>query len=352
MTSFEGAPGATIIPLRVAGWQRDAAGDWAVYGRTDQLIAGLERAVDPNGDGDAHDAARIALVGVVEPFAAFADGPAAEAVTGASALDTLVVVPGGNDGPAGPGFGSVSGPGGAPEALTVAAADLRRATARVPLAVRAGVEVLVDEAVPLVSPVGPSEDLRFALRRYSAGASPAGRRRRRRRRSGTSSPRRAHPSRPARPRSCLPGLRPGSRSATRRWPARTRCSSTGSVPAGALGLDEDLAVPVVGLPPEVAQRARSRPRGAAVTVSIGRAEVSTAIPGGRIADFSSRGLAFDGRVKPEVSAPGVALPTAEPGTHEDGSPRIGTINGSSAAAAAVAGAAALLAQGRPATRPP
>ena len=38
---------------------------------------GIELAVDPNEDGDAHDAARVALVGVVEPFAAFTDGPLA-----------------------------------------------------------------------------------------------------------------------------------------------------------------------------------------------------------------------------------------------------------------------------------
>ena len=71
------APGASLLPIRVAGWQPDTSGGVSVYGRTDQLLAGLELAVDPNEDGDAHDAARIALVGVVEPFAAFTDGPLA-----------------------------------------------------------------------------------------------------------------------------------------------------------------------------------------------------------------------------------------------------------------------------------
>jgi subtilisin family serine protease len=114
------APGATVLPVRVAGWQRTASGAWAVYGRTDQVIAGIERAVDPNGDGDSHDGARVTLVGVVEPWAAFADSPEALAVRGALALDNLVVAPAGNDGPAGPAYGSISGPGGAPAALTVA----------------------------------------------------------------------------------------------------------------------------------------------------------------------------------------------------------------------------------------
>src|SRR6185295_2651994 len=119
------APGATLLPIRVAGWQRDATARWAVYARTDQLLAGIERAVDPNDDGDAHDAARVALVGVAEPFAGFADSPLALAVAGAMRLDTLVVTPAGNDGPVGPGYGSIAAPGGAPAALTVGALDLR-----------------------------------------------------------------------------------------------------------------------------------------------------------------------------------------------------------------------------------
>ena len=132
------APGATILPIRVAGWQPSAEGGFAVYSRTDQLLAGLELAVDPDADGDVLDAARIAVVGVTEPFAAFPDGPVARAVAGASRLDTLVVVPAGNEGPAGPGYGSIGGPGGAPAALTVGAADLRRETAVVRVVVRAG----------------------------------------------------------------------------------------------------------------------------------------------------------------------------------------------------------------------
>jgi len=71
---------------------------------------------------------------------------------------------------------------------------------------------------------------------------------------------------------------------------------------------------------------------------------------GGIAPFSSRGLAFDGRVKPDLAAPGVALTTSEPGANDDGTPRFGTVNGSSPAAAVVAGAAAVLAQARPGLR--
>ena len=78
------ATGASVLPIRIAGWQHDLKGGWAVYSRTDQLIAGLERAVDPNVDGDAHDAARIALIGVAASYGAFADSPEARAIRGRS----------------------------------------------------------------------------------------------------------------------------------------------------------------------------------------------------------------------------------------------------------------------------
>src|SRR3954469_11154396 len=133
------ATGASILPIRVAGWQPDAFAHWAIYSRSDQLIAGLDRAVDPNDDGDAHDAARVALVALTEPFAGFADGPEAVAAAGAAALHTpgpaapggapalatRVAAPAGTGGRGGAAYGDVAGPGGAPAALTVGAVDAR-----------------------------------------------------------------------------------------------------------------------------------------------------------------------------------------------------------------------------------
>jgi hypothetical protein len=342
------APNSTILPLRVAGWQRDAAGQWAVYGRTDQLIAGLERAVDPNGDGDAHDAARIALLGVAEPFAAFASSPSARAVAGAARLDTLVVCPAGNNGPVGPAYGSIAGPGGSPAALTVGAADLRRVTAHVRVAVRAGLDVLADRTLPLVGVVGPSgpTTLQVALpRRPSSSHGP------------TIGPPSERDFYAADGESLVAGRAALVSGLTAPGTAVENAAAAGAhavlvyggrVPAGALGLDEKVQVPVIGLPARVARAAiPMMRRGVPVTISIGPLELTPAAAGGSVVQFSSRGLAFDGRVKPELVSPGVALPTTEPGTNEDGSPRIGTINGSSAAAAGLAGAAALLAQARP-----
>jgi hypothetical protein len=84
-----------------------------------------------------------------------------------------------------------------------------------------------------------------------------------------------------------------------------------------------------------------------VTFAVGAAAFDANAGRGDAAPFSSEGLAFDGGPKPEVSAAGIGLATADPGRNEDGAARYGTLSGSSAAAALTAGAAALLAQARP-----
>jgi hypothetical protein len=91
-----------------------------VGGTTDQLLEGLERAVDPNGDGDTSDSIPIALVGVNSPYAGFADSPEAVAAGAARAFGTLVIAPAGNEGP---GPGTVGSPAAAPGVVAVGALD-------------------------------------------------------------------------------------------------------------------------------------------------------------------------------------------------------------------------------------
>ncbi len=342
------APGATLLPIRVAGWQRDAGAQWAVYARTDQLLAGIERAVDPNDDGDAHDAARVALVGVAEPFGGFADGPLALAAAGAMRLDTLVVAPAGNDGPVGPGYGSIAGPGGAPAALTVGALDLRRRFGEVRVVLRDSLKVEFDGTRPLASAVTPSKPLDVGI-----GAP----------RAQTTAP---APSRGAIPlldffdrrgislvagrAALLPaGSDPdGSLANAARAGAVAALFYGADLPAGGISLDETGPIPAVSISEDVAQRLLARlHHGIAGTLSLGAARSTSNAGEGHVAQFSSSGLAYDGRVKPDVVAPGVALETSEPGTNSDGSARYGTVNGTSVAAALVAGGAALLAQARP-----
>jgi hypothetical protein len=342
------APGATLLPIRVAGWQRDATANWAVYGRTDQVLAGLERAVDPNGDGDAHDAARVALVGVAEPFAGFADSPGALAAEGATRLDTLVVAPAGNDGPAGPGYGSVAGPGGAPAVLTVGAVDLRSRYGQARVVLRAGLRVDFDGMRPLAGSVTPTVPLDVGI------GGP---------RVETTQPVGEHGAVPlldffdrrgaslvAGRAALLPaGEDPNGSVANAAQAGAVAVLFYGAdLPAGGIGLDESAPIPAVSVPEDIARTLLRNIRdGIPATVSLGAVRSASNSGAGRVTRFSSTGLAFDGRVKPELGAPGVALESAEPGANTDGSARYGTVNGTSASAALVTGAAALLAQARP-----
>ncbi len=342
------APGASILPIRVAGWQRDTSGAYQVYGRTDQLIAGFERAVDPNGDGDAHDAARIALVGVSAPLAGFADGPEARAVSGAAALDTLVVAPAGNDGASGQVQGSIGSPGGTTDALTVGALDLRQTSERVRVVIRSGLDVLYNGAVSLGGSAAPKAALNKSLARAREVET-------------TTEELRAAPdlshffstegySLVAGKAALVPAgddPRSGARNAGLAGASAVVLYGT-SLPSGALGLDENVTVPVVSVPERVGREASARlQQGEDVEVAIGKPFTVSNPDSGKIAAFSSRGLSFSGEVKPNLVAAGVGIASADAGTTESGYPAFATVSGSSAAAAVVAGAAALLTQARP-----
>jgi subtilisin family serine protease len=315
------APGASVLPIRVAGWQEAANGRDAVYARSDQVIAGLDRAVDPNGDGDAHDAARIALLGVVEPFASFMDSPEAQAIRGAAALDTLVVMPAGNDGSAGPLFGSVAGPGGSGAGLVVAATDARPSTSTARVVFHQGITVLADTSLPLLGTVEPrrvrltvavpgvSGDLHGKAALVAAGSNPA---------------------------------------ATVRAAEDAGADAVfvygRALPAGSL---TTATVPVVGMPESTAAPVAAAVRGRhLVEVAIGNAATTANPDADRVTSFSSRGLTFGGLLAPQLSAPGVGIATSDPST-TDGEPEFTSVTGTSVAAASAAGAAALLAEARP-----
>ncbi|HEV3404782.1 MAG TPA: S8 family serine peptidase, partial [Gaiellaceae bacterium] len=335
------ATGASVLPIRVAGWQADAAGHWSVYARSDQIIAGLEQAVDPNGDGDAHDAARIALIALAAPYAAFADDPLSRAAAGALALDTLVVAPAGNDGPAGPGFGNIAGPGGAPAALTVGAADLRGSAASVRVVARAGLNVLLNRTAPVGGSVTPQSSLTAHIAVPRSGGGTASLRDYFDRRGfSLVAGRAALVASGSDPRAVVEAAARAGAAAVLLYGAH--------VPPGALGLDEAVPVPVVSIPAAAAAKLRAAigsPAGASVTFGSASTVANAGVQ--HVAPFSSTGLTFDGTVKPDLVGPGVGVPTAAPGANSDGSPRFTTVNGSSAAAAIVAGAAALLAEARP-----
>jgi hypothetical protein len=347
------APRARLLPLRILGWQATDRG-YAVVGRGDVLVAGLERAVDPNGDGLIGDAADIALAPVVEPFAGFADSPEARAVTGATELGTLVVAPAGNDGDAGISFGTVGAPGAAPDALSVGAVDTRSNVLETQARLAVDGRIDLDEPARLLGSVGISRAETRAV-------------------AGLLGPSLADPARPEgveaggsqigdffdpRGVSRVAGraaLVPADGTSLERKAANAKAAGAAALvvygtdlPAGALDLDDAGAIPVVALPGRTGASAVDALRDSReVVLQLGASRPVGNGTDGRVAAFSSGGLAFDGRVRPDLVAPGIGLATDDARLHATDRARFATATGSSAAAAVTAGAAALLKQTRP-----
>ncbi|MEA2135498.1 MAG: serine protease AprX [Solirubrobacteraceae bacterium] len=316
------AAGERVLAVRVAGF--GSAGP-DIHGTTDSLLLGLERAVDPDGNGATDDAVRVALVGVNAPYAGFGDSPEAQAARGAAKLGTLVVAPAGNEGPAQPPNGVVGSPAAARSALAVGATEDGAGRARVQVTI--GKRALRGAAVlggtppagsaPLAGPVdvtdpaallarGPRLSGRVALVR--AGANPSAQ--------------------------VAGAAAAGARTVLLAEPRPRRPLPL--MPAGRV------AAPVVGLTGAAATAALAAKAGAAV--KFGRVSLERVRSGAAAsapAPFSSRGPAFDGTPKPDLLAPGAAV-AALPGGGA------ALLAGTAVAAARVAVDAARLARARPA----
>jgi hypothetical protein len=274
------------------------------------------------------------VLGVTEPYAAFADGPEALAVAGALALDTLVVVPAGNDGVAGPSFGSIGGPGGAAAALTVGATDTRVGGTTVRVVMRRGLQVVFDAKLPLLGAATPRNRGELAVGTPTAASKFVD----------------SHGASLVAGRAALlaAGRNPDATAVAAVHAGAAAVLLYGTrLPAGPLAVSSALGVPIVAVPAAPARELlAARKRGEEIGITLGPPTGSES-GGNRVASFSSRGLVFDGRLKPDLTAPGVGLATSDPGSTPEGTPEFVVVNGTSAAAAVTAGAAALLAQARP-----
>jgi hypothetical protein len=115
------------------------------------------------------------------------------------------------------------------------------------------------------------------------------------------------------------------------------------LPAGALEGSAALTAPVLGVPSSLLRRVRGA-EGLVVSVATAQAAHGGGV---HVAGFSSWGLSYGGHPKPEVVGPGVGVVTVDPGKRPDESSRFVLVDGSSAAAAVVAGEAAIAVQARP-----
>ena len=343
------ATGASVLPIRVAGWQPDALGHYAIYARTDQIIAGLERAVDPNDDGDAHDAARIALVALAEPFAAFTDSPGGARGAGRARPRHARRRARRQRRARGGGLRRRLGAGRRP-----CCAHRRRA--RCANANRPHAHLRARRA------------RHAARRRSSRWQGPCGRRAgstsrvavparhdQRHAAHGSAAHRLLQPLGPQHRRGagCARSGRRARRLRQRLVPPRRErlrcCSTAGALPAGGLGLDEAFPIPVLSIPTAAAHAALRRiARGSTCRSRCTRSRACRT-PSRTASRASPRRASRSTAASSRTSSRRASRSRRQiPGADADGSPRFVTVNGSSAAAATVAGAAALLAQARPA----
>ena len=330
------APAAAprLLVHRVVALER-ADGRVQPLARSDRVIAALEHAVDPDGDGDPSDRADVVLLGVARGFAGAGDDPLADAVWRAEATGSVIVAPAGNDGPTLAPTGTIGGPAASPAVLAVGGLATH-SPREVTLEVGIGPAHAGLVGLPLLGGAGTEDEMPVVFVTASDG----------RLRSGDA------PADFARAEGALAVV---ARSGA---PLRDKAANAAAAGAAALavwdtsgsgafpGVDggAEWPLPVVGLGARQGQALADLltvRKGATVRMN----ERRPAPNGVRPASFSSRGAAPAGRAKPDISAPAVAVPAPYPGG--------GTtlMTGTSAAAAQVAAAALRLRVDQPAATP-
>ncbi len=342
------APGAVprILSYRVVAPEA-VGGRVRALARSDRVLAALERAVDPDGDGDPSDTAQVILLGLASGLDAAGADPVADAASAAERVGATVVAPAGNDGPTFSRPGSVGGPAARPTVIAVGGTSADRAARTANLDVSLGPAAARLGPLPLMGPDPATDEIPVVVLRDDAGVS----------RGGTDASFRSADG---------ASLVAGALVVVARGGAPIAETASRAAAAGAAGLalwDEDgvasfpaipgdsgLALPVIGLgASQGAALARLAAGEQPLRVTISPRDVGASAVG--VASFSSSGPTVDGRQKPDLVAPAVAREAAWPGRSADGTAQTATLTGTSAAAAEVAALAARLRIDRPALGP-
>lgn len=305
--------------------------------RSDRVVAALDRAVDPNEDGNLDDRAEVVLIGVARGFDGGGDDPVALAAGAADAAGSLVVAPAGNDGPSFGAVGTVGGPAASEQVLTVGGIGATSNPRTAALELEIGPASAGLTGLPLIGPDPPAGTFPVQV---LAGQ------------DGLTSGDELRDYADARGRSRVAGAiavvgRGGGTLATKARAA----AEAGAVALGVwdqegpglfpgIRAGADVPIPVLGL--------GARQGGVLVENPRFAARIVVSDPGRRpeaIASFSSRGPTADGRLEPDLVAPAVDVETAYPGP--GGESLIARMSGTSAAAAQVAAVALRVRVDRP-----
>jgi hypothetical protein len=311
--------------------------------RTDRVLAALDRAVDPNGDGDPSDGAEVILMGLAAGFDGGGVDPVALALAGADRVGATVVVPAGNDGPTYARPGSVGGPAAAPTAIAVGGLSASATPRTADLVARLGPAAARLGPLPLMGPDPGEAALPIAFLRAPDGLATGDAPENYRAPDGTSAVQGA----------LTVVARGGGTIAEKAVQAAAAGAAALAVwdvggPASFPGVPGDgaMPIPVVGLGPQQGQALAglaADQAGLRVALRQGASEDAPRT----LASFSSWGPTADGRQKPDLVAPAVAREAAWPGRGPDGAARQAALTGTSAAAAEVAARALRLRIDRP-----
>lgn len=325
----------------VAGRERPVA-------LSDRVLQAIERAVDPNGDGDPSDRAEVLVLGVSSAFSGGGVDPVADALEVADRLGSSVVLPAGNDGPTLSHPGSLGSLASVETAIVVGGlveADPRRV---------AGLQAIIGpasarlDALPLLGP-DPAVNAAMPVVVARNEAGPA---------TGDQAHDYLSPEGANRVDGALVVVRRGGQlhdvaRLASAFGARALAiwddQGPATFPSTSDGMG--LGLPTVGLGPDQGR--------ALVDLAAGQPDLRVSIdirrsdPAGSadVASFSSWGPTTDGRQKPDLMAPAVAIAAPLPGRGADGQPRDGSLTGTSAAAAEVAARVARLRADRPELAP-
>jgi hypothetical protein len=315
--------------------------------RTDRVLAALERAVDPNGDGDTADGAEVILMGLAAGFDGGGVDPIAHALRAADRVGATVVVPAGNDGPTFSRPGSVGGPAAAPTAIAVGGLSAPTAPRTADLDALLGPAAARLGPLPLMGPDpdGAALPIVFlpAPDGVAAGDAPEHYR-------GTDGASRVQGALAVAARGGGTIAEKAVQAAAAGAAALAVWDLSGPASFPAVPGDGVLPLPVVGLGSQqgraLAGLAADQP---GLRVALRTRPAADAAR--TVASFSSWGPTADGRQKPDLVAPAVARETAWPGRGPDGAPRQGDLTGTSGAAAEVAARALRLRIDRPGLGP-
>lgn len=311
--------------------------------RTDRVLAALERAVDPDGDGDPDDTAEVILLGLAAGFEGTGADPVATALAAADRAGATVVAPAGNDGPTFTRPGSVGGPAAGPTVIAVGGVSAPLAPRTAHLDARLGPAAARLGPLPLMGAPATGDPLPVAVLRDDAGVAQGGAPEDFRTPEGAS---RVTGALVVVSRGDAPIGETAARAAEAGAAAVALWDEDGAGAFPAIPGTSGMPIPVVGL--GAAQgTALVRLAGTNPEVRVVVAETAPAAAAPAVASFSSWGPTIDGRQKPDLVAPAVDRPAAWPGRGPDGGPQTAPLTGTSAAAAQAAAVALRVRVDRP-----